>query len=237
MREAIAKLIKEKVAKEVDERVAAEVVKMETEVKDLKEQLVELDKQKPTTGITSRIGGSTQRPQTAIRGAHSKTADAKNGDGSKSNRTGKINGTPQISSGLKRPTTAIIAGSRLGMPSKIASSKDQKSPRVNGTAQTTKTSNTNLRSRLGGPVVKSAEKDEIDDIYKEKDPIGVTIEKRKKGGQLTAVVADPKSKSGKFFFTLSLKGEKLMISEKAKWANAKEMGQLDPNGSMKVVVD
>lgn len=37
MREAIAKLIKEKVAKEVDERVAAEVVKMETEVKDLKE--------------------------------------------------------------------------------------------------------------------------------------------------------------------------------------------------------
>ena len=159
-----------------------------------------------------------------------------NGDGSKSNRTIKANGTSQTSSGLKRPTTALIAGSRLGMPSKIGSSKDQKSPRVNG-AIATKSSNTNLRQRIGGPVVKSAEKDEIDEIYKEKDPIGVTIEKRKKSCQLTAVVADPKSKSGKFFFTLSLKGDKPVISEKAKWANAKEMGLLDQNGNMKVVID
>lgn len=51
-------------------------------------------------------------------------------------------------------------------------------------------------------MVKSAEKDEVDEIYKEKDPIGVTIEKRKKAGQLTAVVQDKNAKSGKFFFTL-----------------------------------
>lgn len=85
--------------------------------------------------------------------------------------------------------------------------------------------------------MKSAEKDEVDDIYKEKDPIGVSIEKRKKSGQLTAVVQDKNSKSGKFFFTLSTKGEKLVISDKAKYNNAKELGQLDKDGNLKVAVD
>lgn len=71
---------------------------------------------------------------------------------------------------------------------------------------------------------KSALKDEVDDIYKEKDPISVSLEKRKKSGALTTVVPDPKSKQGKYFFTLSTKGDKLIISDKAKWAYAKEMG-------------
>lgn len=48
---------------------------------------------------------------------------------------------------------------------------------------------------------KSAETDEVDDIYKEDDPIGVSLEKRKKQGSLTSQVKED-SKSGKFFFTL-----------------------------------
>ena len=48
---------------------------MEVEVKDLKDKLVELDKKKieKPTGATSRIGGLTQRPQTAVRATNTKT--------------------------------------------------------------------------------------------------------------------------------------------------------------------
>ena len=74
------------------------------------------------------------------------------------------------------------------------------------------------------PTQKSAEKDEVDDIYKEKDPIGVSFEKRKKAGQVTAVVADKNSKQGKFFFTLKNTGPKIPITDQAKYANARELG-------------
>jgi 5-methylcytosine-specific restriction endonuclease McrBC GTP-binding regulatory subunit McrB len=47
-------------------------------------------------------------------------------------------------------------------------------------------------------------------------------------------VQDKNSKSGKYFFTLKLKGDKLVISDKAKWNNAKELGQLDRDGNYKV---
>ena len=49
---------------------------------------------------------------------------------------------------------------------------------------------------------KSAEKDEVDEIYKQQDPVGVSIESRKKAGKVTDVVANKNSKQGKFFFML-----------------------------------
>jgi len=74
---------------------------------------------------------------------------------------------------------------------------------------------------------KSAEVDEVDDIYKEQDPIDVSIAKRKAAGSQTTVVADKNAKGGKFFFNLRTKGELLTISEDAKKNNAKEEGRVD----------
>ena len=62
-----------------------------------------------------------------------------------------------------------------------------------------------------GPV--SAEKDEIDEIYKEKDPINVSLDLRKKGGSLTTVVPNKNAKMGKFFFTLKTKGAPAVVTE------------------------
>ena len=49
---------------------------------------------------------------------------------------------------------------------------------------------------------KSAETDEVDAIYKNEDPIAVSIEKRKKAGALTTIIPDKTAKPNKFFFTL-----------------------------------
>ena len=71
-----------------------------------------------------------------------------------------------------------------------------------------------LRTRNTLPVgPKSTEKDEVDDIYKESDPIGVSLAKRKKAGTFTSVVADKNSKQGKFFFTLKVKGNAVAVTE------------------------
>lgn len=54
---------------------------------------------------------------------------------------------------------------------------------------------------------KSSEVDETDDIYKNVDPIGSSLDIRKnKGGHITNSVPDKNTKSGKFFFTLRHKG-------------------------------
>ena len=258
MRDAIAKLIQQTVEKQVDERVSAEVEKMQAEVNDLKEQLGEIEKKKSEkpAGTPSRIGGVT-RPQTAVTrnvaskidnkriGGGSKSGAATGGDtspstadGLKSQRNLKPNGA---TTGLKRPTTSTGIASRFGQskPSVSGKGQDAKSPNPTSRANGPSTKATPVRSRIGagGPVVKSAEKDEVDEIYKEKDPIGVSLETRKKAGQTTAVVQNKNAKSGKFFFTLSTKGEKLVISDKAKYNNAKELGQLDKDGNLKVVAD
>ena len=60
---------------------------------------------------------------------------------------------------------------------------------------------------------KSTEKDEIDEIYKQKDPIEASLGIRTKGGSLQTVVPDKNSKSGKFFFTLKSKGANVKISD------------------------
>jgi len=72
----------------------------------------------------------------------------------------------------------------------------------------------------------------VDDIYKNEDPIGVSIEKRKKAGTITSTVADKNSKQGKYFFTLKVVGEPVKISEEAKLNNAKETGKLDRQGTI-----
>lgn len=64
-----------------------------------------------------------------------------------------------------------------------------------------------------GPV--SAAKDEVDEIYKEEDPIETSIGIRKKGGSLQTVVPDKNAKVGKFFFTLKTKGPEVKISKEA----------------------
>ena len=88
---------------------------MEAELNDLKQQLADIEK-KAVSG-TSRIGGLTQRPNTAMRANDSKRLGIDNGDSAKTDR--KINGST-AASGLKRPTTALIAGSRLAAPSKLS---------------------------------------------------------------------------------------------------------------------
>ena len=79
---------------------------------------------------------------------------------------------------------------------------------------------------------KSAEVDEIDDIYKEEDPIEVSIGSRKKAGSLQSTVADKNSKSGKFFLTLRTKGDPVKITDAAKKANAIMEGRTDAAGNV-----
>ena len=62
-----------------------------------------------------------------------------------------------------------------------------------------------------GPV--SAEKDEIDEIYKQKDPISVALDLRKKGGSLTTVVPNKNAKMGKFFFTMKTTGTPAVVTD------------------------
>ena len=60
---------------------------------------------------------------------------------------------------------------------------------------------------------KSIEKDEVDEIYKQKDPIEASLGLRTKGGSIQTVVSDKNSKAGKFFFTLKSKGASVKISD------------------------
>jgi len=57
------------------------------------------------------------------------------------------------------------------------------------------------------PTEKSADVDELDDIYKEKDPIEASLGIRIKAGAVAQVVPNKNAKQGKFFFTLKLNGE------------------------------
>lgn len=70
LRARLGDLIRESIDKQVTERVSVEKEKMDAELKDLKKQLADIEK-KPASS-TSRIGGLTQRPQTAMRGNDSK---------------------------------------------------------------------------------------------------------------------------------------------------------------------
>jgi len=84
-----------------------------------------------------------------------------------------------------------------------------------------------LRHSIAPAGPKSAEKDELDAIYDNPDPILSSLEIRKKAGNISQSVKDPNSKSGKFFFTLRIKGPQLVMSEKAIYNNAKEEGRVD----------
>ena len=62
------------------------------------------------------------------------------------------------------------------------------------------------------------DKDEVDDIYKNEDPIEVSMKKRVKEGTLTSTVKE-ETKQGKFFFTLKLKGAQPVLKEPPKTAS------------------
>lgn len=73
----------------------------------------------------------------------------------------------------------------------------------------------NARKSVMMPVgPKSADADELDEIYKKEDPIESSLSIRKKSGALASVVPDKNAKSGKFFFTLRMKGTIPEFSEK-----------------------
>ena len=73
--------------------------------------------------------------------------------------------------------------------------------------------------------------DEVDEIYKEEDPIGVSLQARvKNGGPATSVLRDAVSKSGRYYFTLALK-EPLSIEE-ASTATATEIDEKSPKGEV-----
>ena len=78
----------------------------------------------------------------------------------------------------------------------------------------------------------SAETDELDDIYKEEDPIETSVALRKKAGSLQSTVADKNAKAGKFFFTLRTKGEPVKISAEAVKAVAIAEGRVGADGKL-----
>jgi hypothetical protein len=55
---------------------------------------------------------------------------------------------------------------------------------------------------------KSSGKDEVDPLWKKDDPIGLTQQKREgEGGSKLGIVKNPNSYTGKFYFTIKLKGD------------------------------
>ena len=142
--------------------------------------------------------------------------------------------TATASSGLKRPTTAATPmTSRTKADTKTPATPTPVKTRPGGLRPPSDVKKIDLQSKLKdsvkdklvqgvqskmqtaskrssvamppGPV--SAATDELDDIYKEEDPIEVQIGNRKKAGAITNQVPDKNSKSGKYFFTLKIKGE------------------------------
>lgn len=81
-----------------------------------------------------------------------------------------------------------------------------------------------------GPV--SAANDEVDEIYKEEDPIESSINIRKKSGNIMNNVPDKNAKAGKFFFTLKVKGDPVKITEAAKKNVAIAEGRVDASGNV-----
>jgi hypothetical protein len=78
----------------------------------------------------------------------------------------------------------------------------------------------------------SAETDELDDIYKEEDPIETSVAQRKKAGSLQSTTVDKNAKAGKFFFTLRTKGEPVKISAEAIKAVAIAEGRVNADGQV-----
>ena len=121
--------------------------------------------------------------------------------------------------GLRPPSDVKPVTSRVTAPIKVSTEE----------SKVQKASLKRASTIPEGP--KSVSADEVDDIYKEEDPIAVTIERRKKAGSLSSTVKDPNVKSGKFFYTLRLKGT-IEISEQAKENAMKQKGLMDEAGNI-----
>ena len=72
----------------------------------------------------------------------------------------------------------------------------------------------------------------MDEIYKNPDPISISVDSRKKAGSLTSQVPDKNAKSGKFFFTMKFKGPQVVFSEKAILNNARMEGKVNAQGNI-----
>ena len=157
--------------------------------------------------VTSSIGGGLKKP-TATGAAAPKTPVPSSLKAPNNTRAGTSMGT----SGLSRPSTSKPTMSKTdsGTGGLKAPSSIKKEDSKNGSTSTAstpikKTPSTLPKSSLAtGP--KSAASDEVDEIYKKDDPIGITVDSRKKAGSLTStVVAKAKPQ---YFFTLKQTGDK-----------------------------
>lgn len=177
-------------------RAAAEAKKKEQqEKKDEGSSLNSARRTANSTASTTNLPG-LKRPATGL--TQAKKPDTNN-DSTNATRTPAP--TKSRIGGLKPPSS-------IQKPSKLEEKKeeDKKEPVKPSPAKPLRNS-----AMPSGP--KSAATDEVDDIYKENDPIGVSTEKRRGAGALTAVVPDKNSKSGKFFFALKVKGPSIVISD------------------------
>ena len=141
--------------------------------------------------------------------------------------------------GLKRPSTAIGSSQKTtstSKPANVSSMMSSIASKVGSKVKTdmakaTPSKRVNLTSQPPGPV--SAEKDEVDEIYKCEDPIETSIGIRKKGGSLQTVVPDKNAKVGKFFFTLRTKGPEVKITQEALKASQIMAGaKVDSSGNV-----
>mmetsp|Transcript_9365 Transcript_9365/g.14221 ORF Transcript_9365/g.14221 Transcript_9365/m.14221 type:complete len:343 (+) Transcript_9365:263-1291(+) len=148
-----------------------------------------------------------------------------------------------IGSGIKRPANSFIGKTETTTPAKarpgasgIKAPSEIKAPpaRTRTLEEVKKSAPTPVKQRTSLlPTVKSLDKDEMDDIYKNNDPIAVSLDTRKKSGAISTVVPNKNSKQGKFFFTLKVKGEQIKVSEEAKRNNARETGKSEEPAELK----
>ena len=142
------------------------------------------------TGLASSrgIGGGLKKPSTAATGAAAPKTPGP------SLLKAPNNTRPQTSMGtISRPTPG-----GLKAPSSVK--KEEAKTGASSTASTPlkRAPTQSLRNIPAGP--KSAETDQVDDIYKNDDPIAISVEARKKAGALTSTVA--KKNKSEFFFTI-----------------------------------
>ena len=145
------------------------------------------------TGRASNLGVQTgiKRPTTAAPkpALNNSKKDTSSNQVNNSSFIGGNDLTPSKSKGLKQPSEL-----KSKVQSKIGSI------RAFNEVKDDVASKRQSRGNAMPAGAKSAETDEVDPIYKNEDPIGVSLDKRKKDGTIQSVVADKNSKHGKFFY-------------------------------------
>ena len=157
---------------------------------------------KVVNAVSAAGGFGLKRPSTAI-GVTKPIADKTQSNSTEEPSSASTTTKPQTGikapQAIKKPAEVTKAAVQEKLKKEIKSEIEKAEEKVKSTPGRSKVS-----AVPAGP--KSSETDELDDIYKEDDPIGISIEKRKKQGSLTSQVKE-ESKSGKFFFTLRQTGD------------------------------